>query len=87
MLQVSLTQHIVLGVMNYLAAVGSLFLSLPKFATQDLHGQYLLPLKVVQTVCSWNTWVHRVPLGGTGKGAADFSLGAWIPQVFLSCPM
>lgn len=52
MLQVSLTQHIVLGVMNYLAAVGSLFLSLLKFATQDLHGQYLLPLKVVQTVCS-----------------------------------
>lgn len=52
MLQVLLTQHIVLGVMNYLAAMDSLFLSLLEIATQDLHGQYLLLLGMVQTVCS-----------------------------------
>lgn len=87
MLQVLLTQHIVLGVMNYLAAMDSLFLSLLEIATQDLHGQYLLLLGMVQTVCSWSTWVHRVPIGYTGKGTADFCPGARILQLFLFHPM
>lgn len=52
MLQVLLTQHVVLGVMNYLDAVDSLFFSLLETGTQDLHGQYLLLPKMVQTVCS-----------------------------------
>lgn len=51
MLQVLLTQHIVLGVMKQLATTDSLFVSLLEIATQDLPGQHLLLLEMVQTAC------------------------------------